>query len=214
MKVTAPNTEYTGTGPGGVEFRDGVAELDLDKPEHRAALSYFRDKGYGVADEEPVQPEQPVPPDSREVGGQKQIGTELRDAAVNPKPSDFLAPVNAGQADPHGPLVVAPGVHALPPGPIVPGDVHVDDPRVQEANETAVAEAVLVEGRDVGEVTQAAAEHNGATAAEPKRPAVNAPKDEWLTFAQHVDRTAGVPEDHTDPADLTKAELIDRYGKD
>lgn len=35
------------------------------------------------------------------------IGTPLRDAAVDPRPGDFLVPTNAGLADPHGPRVVA-----------------------------------------------------------------------------------------------------------
>lgn len=36
------------------------------------------------------------------------IGTPLRDAAVDPRPGDASVPTNAGQADPHGPLVVSP----------------------------------------------------------------------------------------------------------
>jgi hypothetical protein len=31
----------------------------------------------------------------------------IRDAAVDPRPEDFLPPTNAGQANPHGPEVVA-----------------------------------------------------------------------------------------------------------
>jgi hypothetical protein len=42
------------------------------------------------------------------------IGTQLRDAAVDPSPSDLLPPTNAGTADPHGPDCVA---------------IEVDDPR-------------------------------------------------------------------------------------
>lgn len=44
-------------------------------------------------------------------------GTPLRDAAVNPKPSDFLPPTNAGVAgpggNPHGPNVISPEIHAF-----------------------------------------------------------------------------------------------------
>ncbi|NNM44595.1 hypothetical protein [Knoellia koreensis] len=39
----------------------------------------------------------------------QKIGTPLRDAAVDPRPGDFMAPVNAGKpgpgGDPHGPNV-------------------------------------------------------------------------------------------------------------
>lgn len=36
------------------------------------------------------------------------VGSPLRDAAVDPMPGDASVPTNAGRADPHGPLVVAP----------------------------------------------------------------------------------------------------------
>ena len=36
------------------------------------------------------------------------IGAPLRDAAVDPRPGDASVPTNAGLADPHSPLVVAP----------------------------------------------------------------------------------------------------------
>lgn len=36
-----------------------------------------------------------------------QEGTRIRDAAVDPLPTDFLPPTNAGEADPHGPEVIA-----------------------------------------------------------------------------------------------------------
>lgn len=46
-----------------------------------------------------------------------QIGTPLRDAAVDPQPGDHLAPVNAGfpgsDGNPHGPNVVS--LQALSP---------------------------------------------------------------------------------------------------
>ncbi|NUQ88956.1 MAG: hypothetical protein HOQ43_10890 [Glycomyces artemisiae] len=211
MRITAPNANYNGVGAGGVSFVDGVAELDTDKPAHRAALAYFRDAGYGIEGDEPVQPEgPPVQPDSREVGSEQTVGERLRDAAVDPQPEDFLPPTNAGEADPHGPLVVAPMVHASETGPIHPGDVHVDDPEQQQAQETALTEAVFVNGEDVTEATRAAAGEHDAT----KRPAQSAPKDEWVAFANHVDATAGVTEDHVEPSKLTKAQLIEQYGRD
>ena len=40
----------------------------------------------------------------------ERVGTPIRDAAVDPRPGDFRAPVNAGQADPHGPHVYLGGV--------------------------------------------------------------------------------------------------------
>lgn len=40
-----------------------------------------------------------------------QVGTPLRDAAVDPRPGDFLPPTNAGEpgpeGNPHGPSVVS-----------------------------------------------------------------------------------------------------------
>lgn len=69
-----------------------------------------------------------------------QVGTKLRDAAVDPRPSDFLPPTNAGATgelgNPHGPHVVSPGIHGLQDvRPINPGPVS-SDPDVQEASET------------------------------------------------------------------------------
>lgn len=70
-------------------------------------------------------------------------GTPLRDAAVDPEPSDFLPPINAGlpgeAGNPHGPNVIAPGIHAsnqfrpVRPGPVDP------DPAVQSEEESAHA---------------------------------------------------------------------------
>lgn len=63
-------------------------------------------------------------------------GTPLRDAAVDPKDTDFLPPVNAGTADPHGPEVYAPGIHALQDlRPVRPGPVS-DTPEVQSREES------------------------------------------------------------------------------
>lgn len=73
------------------------------------------------------------------------FGSPNRDAAVDPRPIDYLPPTNAGKADPHGPLVVAPGIHAVGPAPIRPGNVHVDDPAQQAKEETSLAQSVLVD---------------------------------------------------------------------
>lgn len=52
--------------------------------------------------------------DPRDIVDQ-QIGTHLRDAAVDPRPDDFLPPTNAGAerplGNPHGPTVVSPEIH-------------------------------------------------------------------------------------------------------
>jgi hypothetical protein len=85
--------------------------------------------------------------DARDAAEPIVVGSPLRDAAVDPKPWDFLPPTNAGEADPHGPLVVAPGIHGVGPKPIRGGEVFVDNPEKQEKAETALAEAVLVEGK-------------------------------------------------------------------
>ena len=54
----------------------------------------------------------------------EQIGTRLRDGAVDPKVGDFLGPSNAGEDNPHGPTVVNPGLHALQDvRPVRPGAV-------------------------------------------------------------------------------------------
>lgn len=53
--------------------------------------------------------------DPRDYVEPTRIGAPLRDAAVNPSASDFLAPTNAGAAgelgNPHGPNVISPGLH-------------------------------------------------------------------------------------------------------
>ncbi len=56
----------------------------------------------------------------------QQLGTKLRDAAVDPLPGDFLGPINAGvegpEGNPHGPNVVNPEIHGLEENRgIVPG---------------------------------------------------------------------------------------------
>ena len=137
VKVTCPVAGYTGH-VAGIEFKDGVATVDSSDLD---ALAYFRRHGYTIGDQAPKpQPDLIDPRDLSVVT----VGTKLRDAAVDPRPGDFLPPTNAGQANPHGPEVISPGLHANPPGPIVPGPVS-RDPKVQEAVETtAAAEAMGV----------------------------------------------------------------------
>lgn len=135
--------------------------------------------------------------DARDAGIVK-VGTPLRDAAVDPKPGDFLPPTNAGEADPHGPLVAAPGIHAVPPAPIVPGAVNDGGHKGQEARETEAAEAVLVEGKDVGDVF--------APETETSHPAGNAGKAEWVEFAV----AQGMARDEAES--LNRNELRGRFG--
>ncbi|MGO2813378.1 MAG: hypothetical protein ACTIBG_18120 [Brevibacterium aurantiacum] len=67
----------------------------------------------------------------------EQVGTKLRDGAVDPKVGDFLGPSNAGEDNPHGPTVVNPEVHAHQGvRPVRPGEVS-DDAEVQDEAETA-----------------------------------------------------------------------------
>lgn len=78
--------------------------------------------------------------DPRTITGAVLHGTPLRDAAVDPEPRDYLPPTNAGEpgelGNPHGPSVVAPGIHGEQGvRPIRPGAVS-GDPDVQEAAET------------------------------------------------------------------------------
>jgi len=70
----------------------------------------------------------------------EQIGTRLRDGAVDPRPGDFLGPTNAGAdgelGNPHGPTVVNPEIHASQGvRPVRPGVVD-SDPAAQSADET------------------------------------------------------------------------------
>lgn len=140
VTVHSPVPGYTGHVIN-VEFADGKASVERSDVQ---ALAYFRRHGYGI--DGPAGAAQ-TSPDPRDVGqdgnGVEVVGTRLRDAAVDPRPGDFLPPTNAGKANPHGPTVVAPGIHAVPPAPIVPGPV--SSPAAQERAETAAAEAALVE---------------------------------------------------------------------
>jgi hypothetical protein len=241
MRITSPAAGYSGTGPGGVVFTDGAAEVNLTDADARRAfagpLAYYREHGYGIDGEAPEPAAVPMPADPREIPDVQMVGAPLRDAAVDPHPGDFLPPTNAGEpgdlGNPHGPYVVAPGIHGLSgPGPIVPGPVGrmgtaedgspvvLTDTAEQERRETAAAQAVLVERQHVGDVTEALAEEVGVTpdgsvstpagrsdAAEPLDPPRHGdPKADWLDHAAALDPEA-------DLSGLTKAELIAKYDR-
>lgn len=148
-KVEAPNKDYNGPGPGDAVFENGVAEVDDEN-----ALNYYRGAGYTVSGkvDSPVD-ETPEPPDPRELEDEA-LGTRLRDAAVDPQPSDFLAPTNAGQDNPHGSTVVSPEIHASGPAGIRPGEVFVEDTAKQEKRETEFAEARLIQGATAAEAIE------------------------------------------------------------
>ena len=161
MKIKSPATNYTGNDTYGgtvLEFKDGVAEVD-DLP--AGVRLYLQGAGYGI-DADPEEPETNEPADPREVT-EEQSGTKLRDAAVDPEEGDFLAPSNAGKANPHGPAVVSPEIHASQGvRPVKAGDVHVDDTAKQDAAET---------------------EHATQETFEAGPPAGNASKADWHAYA-------------------------------
>lgn len=82
--------------------------------------------------------EDPEPADPRD-GLSHHQGTRLRDGAVDPAPGDFLGPSNAGEANPHGPSVVNPGLHGTGERPVVPGPVR--KPGVQHHRESNASES-------------------------------------------------------------------------
>lgn len=150
IKIYSPNAAYKGK-VGAVEFDKGIAVVE----DGAAELGYFKRRGYGIGSpvENPVLPYDKMEPtrdgeivDARSYGEQHWAGRPLRDAAVDPEPTDFLPPTNAGEANPHGPSVVAPEIHASGPAGIRSGEVHVDDTKRQEKAETALATEVLIEG--------------------------------------------------------------------
>jgi hypothetical protein len=180
-RIVAPVADFEGD-VAGVTFEAGVGETS-----DPAALAYFRRHGYGVDGRAPQVPSEDRPVDARDAVGEK-VGTPLRDAAVDPDPNDFLPPINAGLADPHGPEVVSPGIHGVEPGPVVAGKVS-STPDVQEAKEEAAAAEVLVDG---------------------DAPAVDAPpktakKEQWVAYAV----SQGADEDEANTK--TKADLIAAY---
>lgn len=197
VKVHAPNPAFKGE-VAGVAFSKGVAEVD--PKEHAAAIGYFRRRGYGIGKakaEQPSQPQRPV--DAREAARQT-VGTPLRDAAVDPKKGDFLAPINAGKEDPHGPAVVSPEIHHPGPKGIKPGDVHVGEPAEQERDERALAQAVLIERQPH---PAAVADASDEAASMPSR---SASQKAWADWA--VSQGADAAEAEA----ATRKELIERYG--
>lgn len=141
MKITSPVEGFTGrtnVGSTVLDFENGTATVDGDLPP--GVIGYLQQAGYGIDGKTRSTSDEPARPDSRQVTVE-QVGAPLRDAAVDPQPGDFLAPTNAGQADPHGPTVVSPEVHASQGvRPVKPGDVHVDDPAEQDQAEKAHAD--------------------------------------------------------------------------
>lgn len=186
-KITAPNDQYSGLRAG-VQFRRGVGYSESAPAAWFARHGYTVEKVGQAPEDAPVSGDGPV--DSRDVGT-VHAGAS-RDGAVDPRPWDFMPPTNAGQADPHGPLVVSPGAHAVPPAPIVPGPVS-PEPEEQQARETEVAEQVLVEGAPATVVAS--------------RPAKSATKEAWVTYAV----SQGATEDEARA--MKKDELVERYGE-
>ena len=177
MKINAPAKDYTATDHYGelkLEFKNGTAEVDKLPPGVR---QYLLGAGYGI-DEESTVAETPAPADPRDAT-HDQLGTPLRDAAVDPKPGDFLPPTNAGkpgeEGNPHGPNVVSPEIHASQGvRPVKAGEVHVDDTDKQEASEQAHTEQ--------------------ATSGEPvtgvEAPAGNASTEAWHEYALTQGKTS------------------------
>lgn len=233
VTVHAPNTAFNGV-VAGVAFVDGKATAD--RQADAGAIAYFTRKGYGVG-EKPAAPEAvPEPAVSAiEAAAVKSVGGRLRDAAVDPHPDDFLPPVNAGKADPHGPHVVAPEIHHDGPAGLRPGVVAVDNPKRQSRKESAVAKAVLIDQRDKGEALgvfgpqsdtgelglsdPGSADAGRDSAAIEERlasrpdvivagdiPARNASKADWAAFAV----SQGM--DPAEAEDAQRKDLIDQYG--
>lgn len=188
IKINSPKSGLnvkTTLGSYELVFKDGVAEVeDLND----GARAWLKARGYGIdgpaADQDS---EVPQPPDPRLVGTE-QVGTEIRDGAVDPRPGDFLGPTNAGDANPHGPKVVSPEIHASQGvRPVKPGEVHVGDPAAQDAAETAHA-AAATDGTPVTAIVE---------------PAGNASQEVWLEYARSIDPDVS--------ADTGRDELRDRF---
>ncbi|WP_433793943.1 hypothetical protein [Actinoplanes sp. CA-252034] len=167
--IVAPNREYNGQ-IGDVVFKNGRAETD-----NTAVIGYCRGAGYevnGRVDNPAARPRIDV--DSSRT--HQPLGTPLRDAAVSPRLGDFLPPIGAGKADPHGPTVVSPEIHASPgPTPLVPGLVPAD-PAAQQDREIAAAKLTLVD--QLADTEQS------------EQPAGNASQEAWADWvlATHPDQ--------------------------
>lgn len=149
VTITSPveglNTS-TAIGPLVLNFKDSVAEVDSDALSD-GARAYLRDNGYGIGGSEAkgrdIRLGQAEPADPRTASSVR-VGTPTRDAAVDPRGKDFLAPINAGKrgekGNPHSSNVVSPEIHASEGvRPVKGGPVHVDDPGAQDASEKAHA---------------------------------------------------------------------------
>ncbi|HEX9993928.1 MAG TPA: hypothetical protein VGB14_13445, partial [Acidimicrobiales bacterium] len=144
--VRSPNPSYTGVSAG-VSFADGVGYTDrTDQLGWFERHGYTVEKGGTMPDAAPLAA-RPFP----RVGAPWSRDAAVEPDAAGPDSDAFLPPTNAGQADPHGPAVVSPGLHAVPPAPLVPGPVS-KDPDEQERVETAAAEPVLSGDATVDEV--------------------------------------------------------------
>lgn len=179
---------------GGITFDDGVPAGGFAAGLPGSVADYFRRKGYRLEGGRMVRDrfkwEQPDARDAGDDGsGIRTIGTRLRDASVKPEAQDFLPPTNAGAADPHGPEVVSPGLHAVEGvRPVAPGVVPPPPPQ-QEAKETAAT---------------AAATSTTAAADLPKKGDKVA---DWRAYAI----SQGLDPDEA--ATLSKPKLVERFGK-
>lgn len=145
IKITSPvEGLFTTTAIGTLvlEFRDSVAEVDSDALT-KGARDYLKASGYGIGSQKAKgrEAETPQIPDPRSTSTAR-VGTPIRDAAVDPRDKDFLEPINAGEANPHGTAVRNPEIHASEGlRPVKAGPVHVDDPGAQDAAEKGHAKA-------------------------------------------------------------------------
>ena len=138
----------TAIGPLVLNFKDSVAEVDSDALTP-GVRKYLERNGSGIGGDEPTGREirlgQAEPADPRKASAVR-VGTPTRDAAVDPRDKDFLAPINAGKkgkkGNPHSSNVVSPEIHASEGvRPVKGGPVHVDDPGAQDASEKGHAAA-------------------------------------------------------------------------
>lgn len=164
--ISTPAKGYTGISTIGAVtllFEDGTAEYDGELP--AGVRAYLEASGFGINGPAPEPDGEPGPADPRD-GVNVQVGSKLRDAAVDPKESDFLPPTNAGKANPHGPDVVSPEIHASQDvRPVTPGTVAVDDTEAQETKETEHTAKVADAGTEL------------------EKPAGNGSRDDWHAYA-------------------------------
>lgn len=147
--ITTPVAGFTGRafiGPVILDFADGSASYDGDLSD--GVRQYLQANGYGIDGPAAEPAADPEPADPREMDAV--TGPPLRDAAVDPQPDDFLPPTNAGQANPHGPQVVSPGIHAAETKAVVPGDVGKQSR--QKKRETELAQRTLADDETVPDV--------------------------------------------------------------